>query len=84
MVSRSNAWWMTKTKGIYIFSISPFRQRALAGFPTEIANLAKLHWKGVLYASSLCVGAYSLLKWANHAYHESLRKENQVPESTEK
>lgn len=75
MVSKSNAWWMTRTKGIYIFSASPFAQRAFAGFFKEVKNIAKLHWKGAICFGSLAVGGYSLMKWANSYYHKSTRKD---------
>jgi hypothetical protein len=75
MVTRNNAWWMTRSKGIYIFSVSPFRQRAFAGFGREIKNLAKLHWTGVAYFASIAAGGYYLLVWANQYYHHSMRKD---------
>lgn len=74
MVTKSNAWWMTKTKGIYIFSASPFRQRAFAGFGKECYNLLKLHWSGALYFGALSFGAYYLMSWANQSYEQSTRK----------
>ena len=66
---------MSKTKGIYIFSISPFRQRAFAGFGKEMAGLAKQHWQGSLYFGGLLVGAWWMMKWANNYYHHSIRKD---------
>lgn len=75
MTTKSNAWWMTRTKGIYIFSISPFRQRAFVGFGREMSNMARQHWSGVLYFGSLCVGAWYLMKWAHASYHHSISKD---------
>lgn len=75
MVTRSNAWWMTRTKGIYIFTASPFRQRAFAGFGKELMGMAKLHWSGVAYFGAIAGGAYYLKIWANDYYHQSMRKD---------
>jgi hypothetical protein len=65
---------MTRTKGIYIFSLTPFRQRAFAGFGKEIMNLAKLHWTGVAYFAAITGGALYLKSWANDYYIQSERK----------
>lgn len=64
MVSRSNAWWMTRTKGIYQYNLSPFKQRAFAGFPREIKNIIGLHWRGFLSVAGLSAIVYGISVWA--------------------
>lgn len=78
MVTKSNAWWMTSTKGIYLFNISPFRQRAFAGFGREMANMVRLHWKGAAFFWTLAASTYCLTVWAEHKYRGSLRKDPAV------
>ncbi len=69
-----NSFRATRTKGIYIFSASPFRQRAFAGFATEMANIARLHWRGALFFGGVASGAYYVTCWARQRYLKDLRK----------
>jgi hypothetical protein len=64
MVTKNNAWWMTRTNGIYQYNISPLQQRAFAGFPREMMNMVRLHWRGFLYVSGLCTLFYGVKVWA--------------------
>lgn len=75
MVSKGNAWWMSRTNGIYSFSLSPFRQRAFAGFGAEMKNMVKLHWKGSIVFVTMATGFYSLVQWANQSYKDRHRKD---------
>jgi len=74
MVTRSNAPWMTRTKGIYQFSLSPMAQRAFAGWVHETKNIFKLHWRGSLAVTSMALGTYGLVVWANYSHHQRERK----------
>ncbi len=75
MTTRSNSWWMARAKGIYIYSLSPFRQRAFAGFSREMSNMIRQHWRGSLYFGSIAFGGWYLMKWANSHYHHSISKD---------
>lgn len=65
---------MTRAKGIYIFGVSPFRQKAFADFGKELKNIVQLHWKGSILYGGAAIGACYLGIWSNKKYEESLRK----------
>lgn len=68
-------WWNTRTKGIYIYSRSPFEQRAFYGFFThDLKELVVRGLKGSVLVVPIVLSSYALLKWANNDYHHRIRK----------
>lgn len=59
-----------KSKGLYMYSVSPFYQKPFNGWWGEMAHMAKSHFGWGLFVSSLTIGAYSLVQWANHDFHQ--------------
>lgn len=58
-----------RTKGLYMYSISPFYQRPFRGFFKESTHMFREHLGWGIFFSSLAIGAYSLVKWANADFH---------------
>lgn len=71
-------------KGLYIWSLSPYRLRAFAGFPRECSQLVKLHWKGSLYCGLLGLSLYSIIQHVNTKEHLKNRKDEQFYEDEAK
>jgi hypothetical protein len=68
-------WWNARTKGIYIYSLTPFAQKAFYGFFShDIKELIVRGLKGSLVVLPIVLGSYGLLSWANHDYHRRIRK----------
>ncbi len=68
-------WWNAKTKGIYIYTRSPFEQRAFYGFFShDLKELLVRGLKGSFKVLPVVFGAYGLLLWANADYHRRIQK----------
>lgn len=68
-------WWNARTKGIYIYSRSPFAQKAFYGFfKHDIKELIIRGIKGSFLVVPIIVASYSLLSWANKDYLKRIRK----------
>ncbi len=68
-------WWNAKTKGIYIYTRSPFEQRAFHGFFShDLKELLLRGIKGSFKVLPIIFGAYGLLHWANKDYHRRIAK----------
>lgn len=68
-------WWNAKTKGIYIYSRSPFAQKAFYGFfKHDIKELIIRGIKGSFLIVPIIGASYGLLSWANHDYHRRIQK----------
>ena len=68
-------WWNTRTKGIYIFMLSPFRQRAMF----DLAESYKRYFMSFIRPRTLIplsiIGTGVLtIKWANYKYYQLNRK----------
>jgi hypothetical protein len=59
-----------RTKGLYMYSISPFYQKPFRGWIGELTHSVRSHYKWGLYVGGIAFGAYSLVKWANHDFHQ--------------
>ena len=68
-------WWETKSRGIYIYGLSPFYQKAFTGVPAEYKRMAKNGFRNALTIVPLCLAAYGLTVWAEHENHKRKRKE---------
>ena len=64
-----------RTKGLYIYSISPFYQRPFSGYLGELKKSAMAHYKGSLLLLSMALGAVGLGQWAKYEYHRLNSKE---------
>jgi hypothetical protein len=67
-------WWEAKTKGIYIYGISPFYQRAFACFSGEIVRMVRNGAQNALVLVPIGLFGYGLIKWAEHDNHQRKRK----------
>lgn len=68
-------WWNAKTKGIYIYSRSPFAQKAFHGFfKHDMKELIIRGIKGSFLVIPIVSASYALLVWANNDYHQRIRK----------
>lgn len=65
-----------RTRGLYLYSISPFYQRPFAGYLGELTHVAKAHFLGSLVLGTMALGAWSVAQWANHEYHRLNSKEH--------
>lgn len=71
-------------KGLYVWSLSPYRLRAFAGFPRECTQLIKLHWKGTMYCGVLGLSVYSIIQHALRTTYLKNRKDEQFFEDEAK
>lgn len=74
-----------RTKGIYLYSISPFFQRPFRGFRSELLHSFQAHYKWGIYFTTIALGGYGIVRWANADYHHRSLKnpadyENEVIE----
>lgn len=68
-------WWNAKTKGIYVYSRSPFAQKAFYGFfKHDLKELIIRGIKGSVLIVPIVGASYALLSWANNDYHRRIRK----------
>jgi uncharacterized membrane protein YidH (DUF202 family) len=67
-------WWETKSKGIAIFSLSPFYQRAVPKYGSELLKITKQTFKNAIIFLPLLFGAYGLIKWAEYDNRSRKRK----------
>jgi len=58
-----------RTKGLYMYTVSPFYQRPFKGWGREMVHIVRSHLGWALFATSISVGAYSLVQWTNHDFH---------------
>lgn len=68
-------WWNARTKGIYIYSRSPFAQKAFNGFfKHDLKELLIRGLKGSVLIVPIVGASYALLSWANKDYHRRVCK----------
>ena len=70
------AWWNARTKGIYVYSMSPFAQKAFHNyFRHDMKELLVRGIKGSARVLPIAFSAYGIIYWANHEYHKRIRKD---------
>ncbi len=68
-------WWESRTKGIYIYSLSPFEQKAFHGFfRHDLKELLYRGLKGSRIIFPIALSGYGLIYWANKSYHKRCLK----------
>jgi hypothetical protein len=67
-------WWEAKSKGISIFGLSPFYQRAVPRYGSEIVKITRHSFKNLVIFLPLLLGAYGLIKWAEYDNRNRKRK----------
>lgn len=70
-------WWEAKTRDIRMYALSPFYQRAFAGFSGELKRMAVNGFKNALVLVPIAAFGYGLIQWAEHDNH--MRKRKIVP-----
>lgn len=58
-----------RTRGLYMYSLSPFYQRPMKGMFGEWLHMGRSHLGWALFATGITLGGYSITKWANQEYH---------------
>lgn len=58
-----------RTKGLYMYSISPFYQKPFRGWLSELTHSFKSHFGWGLFATGITLGGYGIVRWANADYH---------------
>lgn len=86
MGGQLGAGYTDRTRGLYMYSISPFYQRPFKGFAGEVTHMVRAHFGWGLFGFAITFGAYSVVKWANHDFHRRSLKnpadyENEVVEN---
>jgi uncharacterized membrane protein YidH (DUF202 family) len=69
MGSAGGAGSTDRTRGLYMYSISPFYQRTFRGYSRELAHVVKSHFGWAIFATGITLGGYGIVKWANHDFH---------------
>lgn len=69
-------WWKSKVKGIYVFSASPFTQRAFYGIWDDVKKFVKIHiaQPGAFVTVPMIFGSIYLVNYLNRTYALSKRK----------
>eukprot|EP00048_Salpingoeca_helianthica_P022296 m.17484 g.17484 ORF g.17484 m.17484 type:complete len:84 (+) comp7146_c0_seq1:189-440(+) len=66
---------VTNARGLLTFSISPYEQRAFAGFFSKgFKNFARRTMESTPYVAPGVVMTVLLYQWANHSFHQRMLK----------
>ena len=74
-------WWTARSKGIYVFAMSPFEQRAMFDVKNSLQRFIKSNFRASsLIAVSLVFSGLYIASWAEKDFHRRSRKDPQAYE----
>lgn len=74
-------WWTARSKGVYVFSMSPFEQKAMCDLKDSLNRFIKSNLRASsLIAVSLVLSGLYIANWAEKDFHRRSRKDMQAYE----
>lgn len=75
-------WWTARSKGVYVFSMSPFEQKAMYDLKSSITRFIRSNFRASsLIAVSLIFSGLYIVNWAEKDFHRRSRKDMQEYEA---